>query len=262
MNIVFFTQEDPFYVKTFFKEFLQRFPFREEIKALVLSRPMGKKSLIALARQMYSFYGGADFLRMGARYAFLKAMGTCAEWIPHDHEKAFTVKQLAHAYGLPVLERSDLNSTAFHDSMQQLHPDLFISIACPIIFRPDLIKIPQLGCINIHNAPLPRYRGMLPNFWQLYHGEKETGITIHEINAGIDTGDIILQTKLPVVPGESLHELILKTKQKGATHMVNVIQDYREGRIKTRPMQGEGSYFSFPTSADVAVFKRLGNRLV
>ena len=264
MNIVLFTQEDPFYVKKFFDVFFSKYKPLDDIKTVVISRPMGKKTLSKLAQQMYEFYGPFDFLRMGTKYVYYKAMG---KWPVQPAtsgrpQKTFTIRQLANSYGLPVVERSDLNSQDFINMVKQHNADLFISVASPIIFKENLIKTPKLDCINIHNAPLPNYRGMLPNFWQLYHGEKNAGITIHRIFTGIDTGDIIKQITVPITPDDSLHDLIVKTKMKGAELMIEVISDYKNGTVKYEKMTGEGSYFSFPKRQDVKEFRKRGKRLL
>jgi methionyl-tRNA formyltransferase len=264
MNLVFFTQEDPFYVKAFFDEFLQHYTFLDEIKAIVISKSMAKKSALKLAQQMYDFYGFYNFLRVGSQYSYRKLMGRkiVRNNGYKDIVKTYTLQQLARVYGLNVIERSDLNSRDFQDYIRQYNADLFISVASSIIFKEELIKIPRLDCINIHHAPLPRYRGMMPNFWQIYHGESEVGITIHRINKGIDTGDIIIQNYIPVRENESLHKLMLRSKKEGARIMIQVIEDFRKGRISYKKMEGAGSYFTFPTRDDVTEFKRRGNRLI
>jgi methionyl-tRNA formyltransferase len=263
MKIIFFTQEDPFYVKIFFDEFLRIYPRREDIRAVVISRPMGKKSSLQLARQMYEFYGIADFLRVGSRYAFIKLMGARkVGFASLDSVKTYTLRQLMESYGLNVIERSDLNSANFCQMIGQYEADLFISVASPIIFKKELVVLPKRDCINIHNAPLPKYRGMLPNFWQLYHGETKAGITIHRIAEGIDTGDIVAQHFVSIEPEETLNDLIVKTKKMGAHFMADVIEDYRQGKVTYRKMTGEGSYFTFPKQSDVKIFKQRGRRLL
>lgn len=264
MKIIFFTQEDPFYVKAFFDEFLRLYSHADEIRAIVLSRPMGKKTISQLARQMYNFYGLHDFLRMGTRYAFVKLMQhrNITRSVEGEVNKTYTIKQLATSYGINVIERSDLNDPRFLQEIRRYDADLFISVACPIIFKKEIINIPRLGCINIHNAPLPKYRGMLPNFWQLYHNEKESGITVHRINTGIDTGDIIAQRFVTIQPEETLHSLILKTKRQGARIMIDVIDDFRNERVQSVEMSGAGSYFTFPGRKEVLELKRRGRRLL
>lgn len=258
MRIVFFTQEDPFYVKIFFDEFFAHCKHLDEIKAVVISRPMGKKSLFDLAKQMYNFYGFSDFVRVGFKFVYykLKSRRKLLKSKSASIPRTYSVKQTAQLYGIEVIERSDLNSKSFLSFIKQYSADLFISVASPIIFKNELINIPKLDCINIHNAPLPKYRGMLPNFWQLYHGEKEAGITIHRINDGIDTGDILLQHFILIHPGETLDHLIKKTKREGANIMTEVIESFRNGRVRYKKMDGKGSYFTFPTSKDVKEFKK------
>lgn len=264
MNIVFFTMEDPFYVKVFFDEFLKCYKSLDEIKAITISRPMNKPSAIKLARQMYNLYGIYDFCRMGSRYAYIKMMGRKSVMKVGNGilPKTYTLKQLANAYGIKVIERSDLNSKDFLQLIKRYDADLFISVASPVIFKEGLIKIPKLDCINIHNAPLPKYRGMLPNFWQLYNREKRTGITIHKISKGIDTGDIILQRYVPLGPDETLNDIIIKTKKKGAGFMIEVIEDFHKVDVHYKKMEGAGSYFSFPTRKDVIELKKRGRRLL
>ena len=262
MRIIFFTQEDPFYVKVFFDEFFKLYPAFDEIKAFVISRPMGKKSVKKLAKQMYDFYGPINFVKVGTKYVYKKFMGRKPVTRKAGEDvTTYTVKQLAESYGLNVIERSDLNNPEFHKILRNYDPDLFISVASPIIFKEQLIKIPRLDTINIHNAPLPKYRGMLPNFWQMYHDEKQAGMTIHRIDTGIDTGDKILQHFTPIEPDDTLHDLIVKTKREGAHQMIKVIEQFRNGTVQYSKIEGEGSYFSFPNREDVKEFKKRGKRI-
>ena len=276
MRIIFFTQEDPFYVKIFFDEFFANYKSLDEIKAVVISKAMGKKSLFALAKQMYGLYGIFNFLRIGFKFVFYKLMskrkiskpmhsthtGSIQSAKSVDVDRTYSIKQLCDLYGIQTIERSDINSESFISMIKTYNPDLFISVACPIIFKQSLINIPKLDCINIHNAPLPKYRGMLPNFWQLYHREKNVGITVHRIQKGIDTGDIIIQEMIPIIEEEPLDSLIKRTKRYGAHIISKIIQDFQDGHIKYRKMLGEGSYFSFPTRSDVKKFYKMGNRIL
>jgi methionyl-tRNA formyltransferase len=141
--------------------------------------------------------------------------------------------------------------------------DLIISVAAPVIFKKGLIELPKHGCINIHHAPLPEYRGMMPNFWQLYHGEKSVGMTIHEINPGIDDGRIILQKGVDILPGETLDSVIKRTKRIGAHFMIEAIKLIKSGNVDYKKnLATEGSYFSFPSREDVKEFKRRGKKIM
>lgn len=263
MKIVFFTQDDPFYVKVFFDEFFRIYDKREEIQAIVISKSMGKKSKYLLAKQMLEFYGYYDFLKVGLKYAVFKTLSTRNLKNKNRSSRTYSVKQVADLYDIPILLKNDLNSKAFIDCVQKYNADLFISVASPIIWKEPLIKIPSMACINIHNAPLPNYRGMLPNFWQLYNRENKVGITIHRIDIGIDTGPIIEQAIIDLVGvDQSLDSLIRKTKRIGAHTMIDVIEKFRSDQVEYRKMQGSGSYYSFPKKKDVQEFRKRGGRLL
>jgi len=260
-SFIFITQDDPFYVRCFFDEFLKIYPNPEEIQAVVIQKPMGKKSTWALVKQMYAFYGLTDFFKMGLRYLKTKSLNK----LSHIYPKLewFNLKQLCHVQKIKVLYQNALHQPEFLDRLRRQNLDVIISVAAPTIFKQELIDIPRLGCLNIHHAPLPRYRGMMPNFWQLYHGEKTVGITIHRINSKIDEGEILLQRQVLINPSESLDALIKRTKRLGAHYMVEAIKMIRNGKVrykKNRPE--EGSYFPFPKREDVLRFRGMGHRLL
>jgi methionyl-tRNA formyltransferase len=261
LRLLFITQEDPFYVRLFFEEFLAHYARRDEIAGVVIAPTMGKKRLGRLVRQMYDFYGPFDFLRMGLRYGYYKCMSRLGRrW---RRGRFYSIRQVCEHYRVPVMETPDVNAAAFLARLRTLGLDLIVSVAAPQIFRDDLLAIPRYGCLNIHNAKLPKYRGMLPNFWQMFHGEKAAGTTIHRINARLDDGEILLQHETPIVPGESLESLICRTKRLGAHLMIEALQAIREGRIQPLPNNtDEATYFSFPTRAQVREFRARGYRLI
>lgn len=261
LKILFITQDDPFYVRLFFEEFFARYPRLQEIAGVVIARAMGKKSYTALARQMYRFYGPVDFVRMGTRYAVKKLSAR----IPGRFAKngGRTLGQLCGQYGVPVIHESRINAPDFLKTVKAMNVDLIVSVAAPVIFKEAIIRLPRYGCINIHHAPLPKYRGMMPNFWQMYHGERRVGMTVHEINPKIDDGRIILQREVDIEPDESLDSLIKRTKRLGAHLVIDAIEAIRAGTVEYRENRAEeGSYFSFPTREDVREFKRRGKRIL
>ena len=260
-RILFITQDDPFYVKLFFEEFFRNYKDLDEIRGVVIAQAMGKKSLFALANQMYNFYGPFNFIKVGSKYAIYKLLPIFNGFL--NGAIAYNLNQLCKKYKIKVLKRQNINSEAFLDELKTMNLDLIISVAAPAIFKDRLIQIPRYGCINIHNAKLPKYRGMMPNFWQLYHNEKKVGITIHEINPKIDDGKILLQKEVEVEPAETLDFLIKRTKRVGAYCMMEAIDMIKSGKIKYIENDAkEASYFSFPTSKDVRKFRDMGHRLL
>lgn len=261
LRFAFVTQDDPFYVRIFFEEFFGRCEDRTEVQVVVIAPAMGKRRLPALVRQMYQFYGLANFLRVGTKYVLYKLGAIAPAWM--RGRRFFSVEQVCNHYGVDVLHVEDINSREFHGAVRAWNLDLIISVAAPQIFQPGLIGVPRKGCINIHNSKLPKYRGMLPNFWQMYHGERAVGTTIHWINADIDDGDILLQAETPMAPGETLDSLIARTKRLGAGLMVEALRQIRSGEAqKTKNNKEDATYYRFPTRADVQEFHRRGYRLL
>jgi len=260
-RFLFITQEDPFYVRVFFEEFLRHYPRQEEIKAVVIAPTMGKQSLVKLARQMYDFYGANDFVRVGIRYVYYRVRNVMARFLAAD--RFYSIRQVCNYYKIPVLYTENINDENFLSYIRRLDLDLIISVAAPQVFRRALIAIPRKGCINIHNAKLPKYRGMLPNFWQMYHGERNVGTSIHRINDKIDDGEILLQKESPISPGETLDSLILRTKKIGAHLMIQAIEEMKSGSLEpTANSSADATYFGFPSKEDVCEFRRKGYRLI
>jgi len=260
-NFAFITQDDPFYVRIFFEEFFAIYERPGDIKGVVIAPPMGKKSFAALVRQMYEFYGPRDFVRVGARYVLYRVTSKLPVWLRAG--KVFSLRQLCEDKHVNVVFARDTNAPGFLQLLARWDLDLIVSVAAPQIFREPLINLPRKGCINIHNSMLPKYRGMLPNFWQMFNGEEAVGTTIHRINAGIDDGDILLQRETPIQSGESLAALIRRTKRVGARFMAEALDQLREDRAMPMPNRREdATYYSFPTRDDVAAFRRRGYRLL
>jgi methionyl-tRNA formyltransferase len=261
LKILFITQDDPFYVRLFFEEFFKHYKSLHEIAAVVIAHAMGKQSYAKLARQMYDFYGPVNFMKMGTKYALRKILVHLPSAVRKNG--GFNLAQLCGNYGIPVIYESRINSAEFLQTVKGMNIDLIISVAAPVIFKKDIIQLPKYGCINIHHAPLPKYRGMMPNFWQMYHGEKRVGMTVHEINPKIDDGRIILQRAVDIDPGETLDALIKRTKRLGARLMIKAIEMIRSGEVKyIENRADEGTYFSFPKREDVREFRRRGKRII
>ncbi len=260
LNLIFITQDDPFYVRLFFEEYLKNYRELADVKGVVIATAMGKKGPVQLARQMYDFYGPVDFFRVGALYASYKVKAK----IPAlAGESFYSIGQLCAHHGIPVYHTNQVNSPEFLATLRGMDLDLIASVAAPVIFKKELVELPRLGCINIHNGALPRYRGMLPNFWQMYNNERQVGITIHEMNENLDDGRILRQEMADILPGETLDSLIRRTKILGAHVMARAFTSLRDGTVSYRENPAsEGSYFSFPNREHVREFKQSGKRLI
>jgi methionyl-tRNA formyltransferase len=259
-RVVFVTQEDPFYVRLFFEEMFRAWNGAADITAVVIAPAMGHRSLVSLARQMYGLYGPIGFVRLGFRFAWYKLARRLVGLL--GLKRSYSVAQECTLHGIPVHEAPDLNSADFLEWLRGRQVDLLVSVAAPQIFRRPLLEVPRLGCVNIHNSLLPRYRGMLPNFWQLYHGEKVVGASVHRVNEALDDGEILLQHRVDVLPDESLESLIVRTKRKGAYLMIDAVKGIFEGTLQALPNDSRlATRFTFPTRADAREFRRRGGKL-
>jgi len=255
LRFVIVTQEDLFYIPEFLKRFLQAVDFERFSIPLVAVLPPFNESFFSLLKRMYSFYGPLDFVQRGFLYViakFLDRLGLMRR----------SVRSIANWYNIPVKKVLDVNDPAFIDELRLMELDVILSVAAPQIFREELLKTPKWGCINVHSAKLPKYRGMMPNFWAMYHGDSTAGITIHTMDEKIDRGKIILQSEIPIHPSESLDSLIKRSKRAAADLAIQALEQIRNGTVQLRDYAGEGSYFSFPKPEHVRELKARGHRLL
>lgn len=182
----------------------------------------------------------------------------------HPLTRAYSIDDVARRHDLPVYRPENVNAPAFLDILRQdIRPDLLVSIAASQILKRAVLEIPRHGCINLHSAPLPRYQGMMPNFWTLVHGEPEGMVTIHYMVEQLDAGDIILQRSVPIYPGDSLHNLMVRSKIVGVDTLIEAIELIDSGRVLPRPMDAtKATYFSFPRRADAQRLRAQGRRLL
>jgi methionyl-tRNA formyltransferase len=261
MKIEFLTQEDSLYVLPFFEEFLRNYAGDFEISRISCCRAMGKRSRLQLLQELKWLYGVTGLGKLMLQAGMAKVFALLPR--RRDAKRFYSISQLAKAYGIPYEHVANPNQPEFTTSLQQRSPDLLISVACPYILKEKLLGIPPRGCINIHHAPLPRYKGMMPTFWQLYHGEPQLGVTIHYMAARVDEGDALLQESLAVTPGESLHSLIRRSKRHGAHCMARVVRSLQANDAVAIPMDhAEGSYFTFPRREEALEFRRRGLRAI
>src|SRR5262249_24527142 len=219
------------------------------------------RSRVQLLQELMWLYGVTGLGKLLAQAAAAKTMAM----VPRGRNatKHYSIAQLAKAYGIPYEPVANPNQPEFTDALQQRAPELLISVACPYILKEKLLSIPERGCINIHHAPLPRYKGMMPTFWQLYHGEQQLGVTIHYMAAKVDGGDALLQESLPVTPGESLHQLIRRSKRHGAHFMAKVVRSLQANEAVPIQMDhAQGSYLTFPKREEAREFRRRGLRAI
>jgi methionyl-tRNA formyltransferase len=131
-------------------------------------------------------------------------------------EPGESIKDIAFKYYLPLYQPPEnVNDPAFIEVLRGLEPDLFISMYFGRLFSPELLQVPKKGCINMHPTLLPKGRGQGPSTWPIVYGDKETGQTIHYLDEGIDSGDIIAQRAIPIEPDDTSATLGAKLADLG-----------------------------------------------
>jgi methionyl-tRNA formyltransferase len=150
------------------------------------------------------------------------------------------VKELAERHGLLVLQPSKLKDPAFLGKLKELAPDIIVVAAYGKILPKEILDLPKHGCLNVHASLLPKFRGAAPINWAIISGEKETGITIMQMDEGMDTGDILLQEAVPIEPEETAGTLHDKLSSLGARLIVEALDLLREGKLVPRKQPEEG----------------------
>ena len=153
------------------------------------------------------------------------------------------VKEYALQKGIPVFQPQRISRESLAD-LQALAPQVCVTAAYGQILSADILAVPKLGTVNVHASLLPKYRGSSPANWAIINGESKTGVTTMMTDRGIDTGDILLQTELPIHPFETAGELTVRLAEAGAALLVDTLLRLQEGTCPRRPQdECEMSYY-------------------
>lgn len=144
------------------------------------------------------------------------------------------VKQYALAQNLPVLQPEKLKDPGFLADLASYRADLQVVVAFRML--PEAVwSMPPLGTINVHGSLLPQYRGAAPINWAIINGEEETGVTTFKLQHEIDTGDILLQKRIPILPDDNVGTVYEKLMHAGAELLVETIKGLAAGTLKETP---------------------------
>lgn len=152
---------------------------------------------------------------------------------------ASPVKEYALEKGLPIYQPQKVrNNVEFLEEIKKLNPDLICVVAYGKILPQELLDIPKYGCVNVHGSLLPNYRGAAPIQWAVLNGDKTTGITTMFMNAGMDTGDMLLKQEVEIGEDETTGELWDKLTKIGGELLVKTLDLIEQGKTP-REKQGE-----------------------
>ncbi len=145
------------------------------------------------------------------------------------------VKELALRYGLNPLQPVKAKEEAFQGALRNLQPDIMVVVAYGQIIPKSVLSIPKYGAVNVHASLLPKYRGAAPIAWAILNGEKVTGVTTMLLDEGMDTGDILLQTEVPIGDGETCETLHDRLASSGAQLLLETLEKTKTGDIHPIP---------------------------
>jgi methionyl-tRNA formyltransferase len=153
--------------------------------------------------------------------------------------QASPVKKLAEENNIPVYQPESLKGDEQQQELKNLDADIMIVAAYGLILPQAVLDIPKMGCLNIHASLLPRWRGAAPIQRAILAGDSETGITIMQMNAGLDTGDMLSTTSCPINKAETGGSLHDKLAELGAHSLLTTLDDLQAGNLSAVPQDDE-----------------------
>jgi methionyl-tRNA formyltransferase len=152
------------------------------------------------------------------------------------------VKLEAQRHGIRILQPDKVKELGFADTLKLLNPSIIVVAAYGQILPPEILNLPEFGCVNIHASLLPKYRGAAPINWAIINGETKTGVTIMLMDEGMDTGLILLQEEVEIYPEDTAGSLSQRLSRIGAEILPRALEGLRQGSLKPVPQTGEPSY--------------------
>jgi methionyl-tRNA formyltransferase len=256
-NIVIVTQDEPFYLPIYLDKAISKLGNNIEIlKIYSLPANIHNKTFHQTIRYYLMFFGIRAFIFLVLLRCYY-GMSDILRGLLQLKGNYHSIRMVCRDKGVNYSRVMDINDIDILEEMDELEPDFILSLACPQRFKEVILRLPREKCLNIHSAILPRYRGINANFWVMAKGEKETGVTIHEMTKEFDEGAIVLQEKFAIQDEWSLNDLYKEVTDVGSGMISKCFRLWSEGRIE-RIIQNkdDGSYFSLPQKDDVKEFRR------
>jgi methionyl-tRNA formyltransferase len=149
------------------------------------------------------------------------------------------VKVAAKELGLPVLQPERIRRAENFEPLKERHAEMMVVVGYGQIIPQQIIELPRYGILNVHASLLPKYRGAAPIQWAIANGETETGVTIMQIDAGLDTGDMLLKERLAIGDAEIAPALSARLAPLGAQLLIEAIRQSEAGTLRREKQQNE-----------------------
>ena len=165
------------------------------------------------------------------------------------------VKQTALAHGTPVFQPRTLRDGGEDANLRALAPDLIVVVAYGCILPQSVLDIPKYGCINLHVSLLPKYRGSAPVQWAVLNGDAETGVSIMQMDAGLDTGDVLVCEKIAIGPEETSGALFDRVTALGARLLCETLPRIEAGALTPTPQDHAAATLAPVLTKELAEFR-------
>lgn len=252
MRIVIITQDEPFYLIDNLKYLIDILPEHSKIVGCIVNdvSPFGKKeTFFEKAKKTLHVFGLDFFMHYGFKF------------IKNKFDKRKNIKRFLSVNSITEISLDKhINHQESIEKIEKFKPDLLISILGNQIFKKQIINLAPKGCLNLHTALLPIYRGLMPTFWVLKNNEKFTGVSVFQVDEGIDSGPIVVQEKIEI-GNRSQEELIIYTKKIGMEAIAKAVDLIDKDKVVLiNNDASQKTYYSFPTRSDVKEFLENGKR--
>ena len=154
------------------------------------------------------------------------------------------VKEYALAQGLTVYQPQKVKTPEFVELLHELQPELIVVAAFGQFLSKEILELPKYGCINVHASLLPKYRGAAPIQYAIIKGEKESGVTIMQMDIGMDTGAMLDKVVVPIAENTTMGELHDALREQGATLLLQVIDKIAAGTAVAEPQDNEQATYA------------------
>lgn len=154
------------------------------------------------------------------------------------------VKQLAVANDIPVYTPERVKEDSFVQVLREISCDVIVVVAFGQILSQEILDLPRFGCINVHASLLPRWRGAAPIQWSILDGDEKTGVTTMQMDAGLDTGNILLKEELAIDPEETGESLFDRLSRLGGPLLLETLERAESGTLKPVPQEDEKSTYA------------------
>lgn len=164
------------------------------------------------------------------------------------------VKQLAQQHDIPVYQPRTLRDGSSDETIRGLAPDVIVVVAYGCIIPPQLLHVAKYGCINLHVSLLPKYRGSAPIQWAVLHGDQQTGVSIMQLDEGLDTGDVLMVEPVDIEPEETSGQLFDRVSAIGAKTLVKALEKLQAGELQPKPQDHAQATLAPPLNKEMARF--------